>query len=292
MSERKIINKTMNLDDLTLGGAIAIMGELNNLILQLKSKNLKISSWIGSFDLTGDHNSVEWVNRGYDYKAIKGAVDDINFPWFLYWEIVWVVLNSEFKPGDRILDMGGCSSLFSYYLASKGLDVVAIDLQKYLVDNANLVASEMGWKLRNYVMDMRNIKFSIKFDHIISICVFEHIPLIDRVIINKKIKNLLIEGGKFSLTFDYKNPDKCVKINSPKDVYEQFVKPSGLKIRTNEFFFDNGINYLLHPFYSKRRIFWQYKKYCVISGHFSLLEFFKTKNENDYTFGALFLENK
>jgi len=67
--------------------------------------------------------------------------------------------------------LGGSSSLFSYYLASKKLEVTTVDLQKNLVENANQVAQQMGWKLNNFVMDMRNLDFDSQFDHITSICV-------------------------------------------------------------------------------------------------------------------------
>lgn len=281
----------MDLGDFKSDEALTTINEVNSLIKKLRTKNLKISSWYGGFNLTGDPNSGEWINRGYGYKSMERAVDDKNFPWFLYWEIIWVVLNNEFKPEHKVLDLGGSSSLFSYYLASKEVDVVTIDLQKDLVDNANFVAEKMDWKLKSYVMDMRKMDFDSKFDHITSICVYEHIPMYDRVTINKKIKDSLVEEGKFSITFDYRNPSKFAQINSPKDVYEQFVKPSELKIRGNKEFFDDGKNYLLHPFYYKRRL-WRYKIFGIVKGHFSPWELFKTKSENDYTFGALFLEKK
>ncbi len=284
----KIINKAMDLDDLKSDKSLEIITELNSLIKDLRVKNLNISSWYGKFNLTEDPRSPERVNRGYGYKSIETAVDDKNFPWFLYWEIVWVVLNNDFKPGHKVLDLGGSSSLFSYYLASKGMDVTTVDLQKDLVDNANIVARQMGWNLKNYVMDMRELNFDSKFDHITSICVYEHIPMFNRVIINKKIKNLLVEDGKFSITFDYRNPSKFAQINSSKDVYDQFIKPSELKIRENENFFDNGKSYLLQPFYYKKRL-WKYKFVHIMKGHFNPWEFFKTKNTNDYTFGSLFL---
>jgi 2-polyprenyl-3-methyl-5-hydroxy-6-metoxy-1,4-benzoquinol methylase len=290
MDKEKIMNKTMDLEDLKSDEALAIVGELNSLIKKLRAKNLKISSWYGRFNLTTDLNSFEWINRGYGYKSIDSAADDKNLPWFLYWEIVWVVLNNDFKPEHRVLDLGGSSSLFSYYLASKGVDITTIDLQKELVDNANFVAKEMSWDLKNHVMDMRELNFDpTKFDQITSICVYEHIPMYDRVTINKRIKDLLVEGGKFSITFDYRNPSRFTQINSPKDIYEQFVKPSGLKISGNKDFIDNGKNYLLHPFYYKRRL-WKNKIISIVRGHFSLWEIFRTKDINDYTFGALFLE--
>jgi 2-polyprenyl-3-methyl-5-hydroxy-6-metoxy-1,4-benzoquinol methylase len=290
MDKQKIINKTMDLEDLQSDKALAKVDELNSLIKNLRAKNLKISSWYGRFDLTGDPNSTEWINRGYGYKALKESVDDKNFPWFLYWEIVWVVLNTGFSTDMKVLDLGGSSSLFSYYLASKGLDVTTVDIQKELVDNANFVTKQMGWNLKNHVMDMRDLNFDSKFDRITSICVYEHIPIMDdRVTINKKIKDLLVEEGKISITFDYRNPSRFAQINSPKDLYEQFVKPSGLKVRENEDFFDNGKNYLLHPFYYKRRL-WKYKIDAIKRGLFSPWELFRTKHANDYSFGALFLE--
>ena len=114
MDQQNIINKTMDLEDLRLDEALTIIDQLNSLIRKLRTEDLKISSWYGTFDLTGDPHSSEWANRGYGYKSIEGAADDKNFPWFLYWEIVWVVLNNEFSPQHKVLDLGGSSSLFSY----------------------------------------------------------------------------------------------------------------------------------------------------------------------------------
>jgi len=294
-----IINKTMDFDDLKSYRARQIVNDLNGLIKQLKERDLKLSSWYGAFDLghwksrfgiTGfPYDSTERINRGYGYTSLEGAFDDRNFPWFLYWEIVWVFLNNKFKPGHKALDLGGSSSLFSYYLASKGLNVTTVDVQKSLVDNANFVAGRMNWSLRNVVMDMRKLKFDEKFDHITSICVYEHLPRYDRVNVNAKIRELLVDGGKFSITFDYRNPSMKARIGSPKDVWEQFIEPSGLRIRGNEEFYDSGENYLLTPFFYNKRL-WLHKMLSVAKGHYPLRDILETKNRNDYTFGALFLE--
>ena len=79
--------------------------------------------------------------------------------------------------------------MFSYYLASKGLDVTTIDVNAMLVENANKVSEEMGWALKNHVMDINTFSFTQQFDHITSICVFEHIPLYQRIAMSKRIKN-------------------------------------------------------------------------------------------------------
>lgn len=64
-----------------------------------------------------------------------------------------------------------------------------------------------------------------------------------------------------------------------------------LILKGNNDFYDNDINYLVHPFF-KKTIFWKYKINSIKKRNFKLREIFKTKNENDYTFGAIFLERK
>ena len=107
----------MERGDLDSAGAKAIIAELNALIRELKDQKLETSSWYGK--LAGEKDAFERINRGYNYSRLEEAVDDDNFPWFLYWEIVWITVHSDFCKGQTVLDLGGCSSLFSYYLASK-----------------------------------------------------------------------------------------------------------------------------------------------------------------------------
>jgi len=113
----------------------------------------------------------------------------------------------------------------------------------------------------------------------------------DRVEINKYIKKLLVPGGRFSITFDFRNPSRFANISTPSEVFEQFVKPSGLKLRKNQDFLDTGHSYLLHPFYHPSTS-WKYKINSVVRGHFKLWEILKSKSSNDYTFGALFQEKQ
>jgi 2-polyprenyl-3-methyl-5-hydroxy-6-metoxy-1,4-benzoquinol methylase len=279
----------MQREDLDNSEAKKLIKELNELIIILKSRGMKISSWYGCFDIKGKPGTFEVINRGYKYKPLKDVVDDLNFPWFLYWEICWIVMNNNFIPGQKVIDLGGSSSLFSYYLAYKGLEVITVELNQELVENANVTASEMNWNLQNLNLDMTQIDFNAKFDHITSICVYEHIPISDRVKINQKIKNHLKPGGKFSITFDYRNPSKKALINTPEDVYHQFIEPSDLQIRGNEHFVDTGENYLLHPFYVEP-LHERIKNQQIQAGCFDQEEYHVTKHENDYTFGALFLE--
>ncbi len=286
-----VINKTMDPDDLRSPAARAIIEELDRLIVMLRERRLPISSWYGRFDLDGEPDSFERLNRGYGYAPLERAADDVHFPWFLYWEIVWVVLHGGLARPQRVLDLGGAASLFSYYLASKGHQVTTVDLQEPLVEAGNLVARTMGWTLTNRIMDMRQLSMSARFDHVTSICVFEHIPMYDRAPASRAIRDVLVDDGRFGLTFDYRNPSSRARISSARDIEEQFVTPSGLTVRGNAAFCDTGRDYLLHPFYhpatSRRE-----RESLVRRGDFARSELSVTKTANDYTFGALFLEKR
>lgn len=291
MSDQRVINKTMDRADLFSDAAAPVVQGLNELIRNLRERQVDVSCWYGGVELDDLRKVLQMANRGYDYQPLPDAQDDTNFPWFLYWEISWVFLNAGFAPGSRVLDLGGSGSLFSYYLASLGHEVTTVDLNPQIVSAANRAAEQMGWKLRNYVMDMREMSFDERFDHITSICVYEHIPLEARIQINARIRELLVDGGRFSITFDYRNPSRFVSIDTPEDVYAQFVQPSGLKVRGNEVFEDSGRNWLLHPFFYKPRL-WGYKRSEIRMGDFGWKEFLSTKSECDYTFGALFLQKE
>lgn len=89
-----IINKTMDRQDLFTSRGRVIVRELNSLIKELRARDLIISSWYGKLNLSGSPSSWERLNRGLDYRALDGAADDTKFPWYLYWEIVWVTINS------------------------------------------------------------------------------------------------------------------------------------------------------------------------------------------------------
>lgn len=239
----------MDRADLDAPRARQVCAELDSLVAELRERGLRPSNWYGGLEGYGDA-AWERANRGVHYKPLAGAADDDRYPWFLYWEIAWLDANNDFRAGQRLLDLGGSSSLFSCYMASRGLDVVAVDLNEELVANGNALAAATGWSLRNVGMDMRDLDeadLGGRFDHITSVCVFEHIPLAGRIEVNRRIQALLAEGGSFSITFDYLNPSPMAQLGSPANVEEQFVAPAGLRVRGNREFHDNGLRYLRHP---------------------------------------------
>jgi hypothetical protein len=283
----------MDRADLDAPRAREVCAELDALVVALRESGLRPSNWYGGLDGYGDLEGWERANRGLRYEPLPGAADDERYPWFLYWEIAWVDAHNDFQAGQRLLDLGGSSSLFSCYMAERGLDVVTVDLDQTLVANADVLAAETGWSLRNVQMDMRDLdeaKLGGCFDHITSICVFEHIPFAGRIDVSRRIRRLLEPGGSFSITFDYMNPSRLARINSPADVEEQFVAPSGLQVRGNREFHDTGRRYLLHPSRhpSAREEGWA--SLSIEQGHFEPQSAGAVSEGNDYTFGALFCE--
>jgi SAM-dependent methyltransferase len=284
------LNKTMDRDDLEEPQARAVVAELDELVEWLSERDLRASSWYGDLDLSGDPESWERANRGHAYESLDGAANDRLYPWFLYWEIAWLTINNDFRPGERLLDLGGCSSLFACYMASKSLDVVAVDLADRLVTNGDAIAAKTGWSMRNVRVDLRELDLAERFDHVTSVCVFEHVPISSRIQATTKVRDVLRPGGTFSITFDYLNPSRTARIDSPRDVEEQFVRPSGLRIRGNHEFHDNGKRYLLHPGHHPRAREAGWRELSLEQGMFSPAQADEVRHEDEYTFGALFLQ--
>lgn len=130
-----------------------------------------------------------------------------------------------------------------------------------------------------------------KFDYITSICVFEHIEINKRKQIVKNLDKCLKKDGTIAFTFDYKNPSKFVQIDNEDDIKAQFLCNEKLYMLENQDFYDNNINYLTSLFYRKP-VLWRLKVRSIIRKEFPIKYFFRTRDYNDYTFGAIFLKVK
>jgi len=283
----------MDRADLDAPRAREICAELDALVVALRESGLRSSNWYGGLDGYGDLADWERANRGLRYEPLPGAADDERYPWFLYWEIAWLDAHNDFHAGQRLLDLGGSSSLFSCYMAARGLDVVTMDLNEKLVANGEALAVETGWSLHNVRMDMRDLDEATlggRFDHITSVCVFEHLPMAGRIEVSRRIRDLLVDGGSFSITFDYLNPSQLARITSPADVEEQFVAPCGLRVRGNREFHDNGLRYLMHPFHHPRAREEGWERLSIERGQFEPGQVGEPADRGEYTFGALFQE--
>jgi SAM-dependent methyltransferase len=294
-----IINKSMDRADLLTAVAEPIVSGIHALIRKLYLNDLQMTSWYGSLRGYGPEanekrpgriariikyffngwNGVQvgLENRGPDYEPLPGAPDDGRIPWFLYWEIVWVLTKGpRLSSPSKLLDCGGTSSLFSCYLASLGHDVHSVDINPRLIANANRIAREMNWKMSSYPMNMRQLEFpDVFFDHAYSICVFEHLDCETKQKSLAEIARVLKPNGVLSITFDFRNPRPAVvgqgftddpqfQLSSLEDIERNFLSTGLYDIVGNTTFSDNGLSYLIHPF----------------------------ADNTPYTFGAIFLRKR
>ncbi len=287
----KVINKSMDLEDFEKEKLDALCKDIMALEDDFEKYGFIISSWYGNIHKIHFYDKLEKLNRGYHYKAILSEKYDKKFPSFLVWEIYNVYYGLNLKKGDSVLDIGGACSLFSFFLASKGIEVVAIDKNEELVEEANRIARAKNLNYTAVAMDAEDYVISCnrKFRAITSICVFEHIELEKRKRIIRQLDKVLENNGKVAMTFDYRNPSRFVNINNNKDIHEQFGCNDKLKFVGNEEFYDNNKNYLVHGFFHYK-FFVKYKIRSIKKGNFRKKDFFKIKFKNDYTFGVIFME--
>ena len=274
------INKTMDRADLFDEVAQPTVAAINQLVRDIYSKKLAMTSWYGTLESPG--TGVGLDNRGDSYEPLPGAVDDNRIPWYLYWEIEWVIRNGpKLKSGMRILDAGGTSSLFSSFLASLGVEVHSIDINPQLIANAKKLARKMRWNVQAYAMDIEKMEFDdMFFDHAYSICVFEHLDFYTKQKAMIEIHRCLKPAGQLCLTFDYMNPApyvfNCNKfddrprnaLNSPQRLKDVLCAGGLFELSGNQEFSDSGQRYLTPP---------------PGAG---------LENATDYTFGAMFLKKK
>jgi ubiquinone/menaquinone biosynthesis C-methylase UbiE len=270
----RLINKSMDRDDLLTEEARPVVNALNHLIREMYSRRLHMTSWYGSLpgskfeprrwrpSFLSKHNTggVGLDNRGPDYDPLPDSADDGRIPWYLYWEIFWVLTRGPaLMPKSRILDAGGTSSLFSCYLASVGHEVHSIDLNDELVANATNISRVMKWDTRSYVMNMQKLDFDSEyFDHAYSICVFEHLDYDIKQAALREIARVLKPGGWLCVTFDYLNPAPALagkgrdasarnQLNTWADIQRSFLMTDLYELVGNQGFHDNQKRYLVDP---------------------------------------------
>lgn len=277
----EIINKAMDRSDLLTDEAKAVVQAINDLIRTLYSKNLYMTSWYGTLpkegriELSKDgiKNLIKRIlrrteskagvgidNRGPDYEPLPNSADDGRIPWYLYWEIFWVMKNGpQVKSNMRLLDAGGTSSLFTCYLASLGCEVHSVDINKILVSNGNKIAKAMGWNMFSSAMNMKKLDFEDEhFDHAYSICVFEHLDYEIKQSALSEIARCLKPNGILSITFDYRNPAPAIagyesdtsegnQLKTKEDIRRNFLSMEHFELLGNQEFYDNGESYLVHP---------------------------------------------
>lgn len=156
------------------------------------------------------------------------------------WENAQAVLYSGLTDGERVLDIGGASTPFSFYLASRGCDVSILDndwANCGTIFNTDYVGRQMGWKMKAYDADVaRRFPFADgSMDRVFSICTIEHLPSAVRRAMMAETGRVLKRGGIAAITFcyDQNHPvltvDKGLRFGYWQKFQRDVIEPSGLE---------------------------------------------------------------
>jgi cyclopropane-fatty-acyl-phospholipid synthase len=100
------------------------------------------------------------------------------------------------RSGDRILDIGCGWGSFAKYAAEKyGTEVVGVTVSKEQVELGQKICAGLPVEIR--LQDYRDV--DEKFDHVVSIGMFEHVGYKNYETYMKKVYNCLYDGGLFLL---------------------------------------------------------------------------------------------
>lgn len=160
------------------------------------------------------------------------------------WEDTWVLAHADVKAGMKVLDIGGASTPFSFYLADMGCSVEVLDNDWGncgTVYNGNYAAKKMGWDSKTLDWDIgRGLPFADDhFDRVFCVCVIEHLPSPVRRLLMKEINRVLKPGGIAGLTTDYDHKrkvittDKGLRFGFKDKFFKDVLEPSGLNLMGN-----------------------------------------------------------
>ena len=217
-------------EDLSCPEIKVISDKIESIKDLLREKNLRYTSSAGSF-----------IQRNYTSESERRKS----------WENAWVVCHSELKAGNKVLDIGGASTPFVFYLASLGCPVKVIDNDWSCcgtVYNTNYVAGKMKWDIKVFDRSIaKPIPFADdSFDRVFSICTIEHLSSSVRRIMMREVARVLKPGGIAGITIGY-DPrckelisDKGLRFGYRQKLFEEVVNPSGLSLYGNNELIDTA----------------------------------------------------
>ena len=140
-------------------------------------------------------------------------------------ELVELIESGKVAP-CKAIDVGCGEGFHSIYLASKGFDVLGIDLSERAIRYAKENAARRGVKVRFVAMDIADLgQITEKFDFILEWSLLHQITLPQRQKYVKDVAKILNRNGKYlSVCFN----QQSAEFGNPGEKYR--ISPSGMKL--------------------------------------------------------------
>lgn len=104
----------------------------------------------------------------------------------------------DLSPGKRLLDVGCGPGRHALEMASRGVEVVGIDISRDFLDVARAAAIERGVSVSLFEMDARSMPFDEEFDAVMSICEGAFSLGLDDLGILKQMAGALLPAGRLA----------------------------------------------------------------------------------------------
>jgi len=140
-------------------------------------------------------------------------------------ELIELIERGKITP-CKAIDMGCGEGFYSIYLASKGFDVLGIDLSERAIQYAKENAARRGVKVRFVAMDIDDLgKLTEKFDFILEWSLLHQITPQQREEYVKDAAKILNRGGKYlSVCFN----QQSAEFGNPGEKYR--ISPAGMNL--------------------------------------------------------------
>jgi len=119
-------------------------------------------------------------------------------------EYTWALSQLDYTPGTKTLEIGSLFTFVPFYLAKKGLDVTAIDIDSEAVAYQKQLAEKYNSPFKAEVQDIVKTSYeSESFKQVSLISVIEHIPENGDMVAIREIHRILKKNGRLAITVPY-----------------------------------------------------------------------------------------
>ena len=157
-----------------------------------------------------------------------------------YWEYPWAIVNTQFRQGMEVLDVGSGWSVFPMYLAKLGAHVTAVDIDVVEMNHISpFLARSVSAEISYRVGDATSLEFPDNmFDRVYCLSVLEHLEEETRngrpfnarkknldIVAIRELLRVLKPGGLLAITADWSEQPNNLRSYRFNDIVGRVIKP-------------------------------------------------------------------